>query len=58
MKGFNRLLLVVIMSIALIFFGSNIYLANKANSESNRLYKIEINRLEQEIEEKAYLLLT
>lgn len=53
MKGFNRLLLVVIMSIALIFFGSNIYLANKANSESNRLYKVEINRLEQEIKEKG-----
>ena len=53
MKGFNRLLLIVIISIALIFFGSNIYLANKANSESNRLYKVEINRLEQEIKEKG-----
>lgn len=50
MKSFNKIFAAVIAAIAVIFIGANAYLLSSDNSESGRLYRVEINRIALGIE--------
>ncbi len=49
MKSFDRIFAVIIVIIVLIFAVSNIVLLNENSNDGNRLYRVEINRLSDEI---------
>ena len=53
MKSFNKIFLFVLIIILLVFAGANIFLISKANSDSGRPYRVEINRIAKQIEEKG-----
>lgn len=49
MKKFNLLLIAVIIAVALVFTGANIFLISSQNSSGSRPYRVEVNRIEQSI---------
>lgn len=53
MKTFNKLLTITVLSIFLIFAGINLFLYHFDTGESGRQYRVEIERLALEIEEKG-----
>lgn len=54
MKSFNHIFAIVILVIALIFTGANIFLASTEKSNAGRPYRVEAGRLTKEIEQKGY----
>lgn len=54
MKSFNHIFAVVILLIALIFTGANIFLSSTEKSNAGRPYRVEAGRLTKEIEQKGY----
>lgn len=53
MKNFNRLFLLIILLITIVIIGINVYLTSMFHSDSGRGYRVEINRLQKEIEQKG-----
>ncbi len=53
MKSFNKIFLFVLIVIVLVFVGSNIILISQDNSDIGRPYRVEINRIALQIEEKG-----
>ncbi|HKL99358.1 MAG TPA: HAMP domain-containing sensor histidine kinase [Mobilitalea sp.] len=50
MKSFNRLFAKIIILLTVIIIGINVYLSSMFHNESGRGYRVEINRLQKEIE--------
>ena len=50
MKRFNRLFVEIIILFAVIMIGINVYLTSMFRNENGREYRVEINRLQKEIE--------
>ncbi|HKL80310.1 MAG TPA: HAMP domain-containing sensor histidine kinase [Mobilitalea sp.] len=50
MKKFNRLFVEIIILFAVIMIGINVYLTSMFRNEDGREYRVEINRLQKEIE--------
>jgi signal transduction histidine kinase len=53
MKSFNRVFAGIIILLAIGFAGANLYLSGVFNNDSGRAYRVEINRLQREIEQKG-----
>jgi signal transduction histidine kinase len=53
MKSFNRVFAGIIFLLAVVFAGVNLYLSGVFNNDSEREYRVEINRLQKEIEQKG-----
>lgn len=53
MKNFNRIIVGIILLLAAVFIGVNLSLILLFSKDSGRIYRVEINRLKMEIEEKG-----
>lgn len=53
MKSFNKIFLFVLIVIVLVFVGSNVILISQDNSNVGRPYRVEVNRIALQIEEKG-----
>lgn len=54
MKSINKIFILIISIIALIFILSNIYFSTLSVSDNERLYRVEINRVENDIKSNGY----
>ncbi len=53
MKSFRRMMLVLVITVAAVFAVANVVLLRADSSETGRPYRVEINRLAREMEEKG-----
>ena len=53
MKSFNKIFLFVLIVIAFVFIGTNVFLISQINNNSGRPYRVEVNRIALQIEEKG-----
>jgi signal transduction histidine kinase len=53
MKSFHRACAGIVFLLAVAFAGVNFYLSSLYGSDSGRIYRVEINRLQKEIEQKG-----
>lgn len=53
MKSFNKIFLFVLIVIAFVFVGTNTFLISQIDSDNGRPYRIEVNRIALQIEEKG-----
>lgn len=53
MKSFNRMMMGIVLVLAAVFLGVNIFISLRFKDQENRIYRVEINRLQNEITEKG-----
>lgn len=53
MKSFHRIMIGIVLVLAAVFIGVNIFLAFRFQNQEGRSYRVEINRLQNEIAEKG-----
>lgn len=53
MKSFNRIMIGIVFLLAAVFIGVNIFLSFRFREQDGRAYRVDINRLQNEIAEKG-----